>query len=160
MRILIADDDEICRITLRQHLEKLDHEVVSANSGEQALEEWEKKEFPLIISNWRMEGGDGLDLCRGVRSRKNRDYTYFILLTICSSKQNYLEAMDSGVDDFLTKPMNKEDLSIRLRVAERILGFTRQADRLMDLIPICSYCKKIRTSGIDRSSMPSPVRSW
>ena len=144
MRILIAEDDEIRRKTLQRHLEGLGHDVHATTSGSEAWEIFQHEPYPLIISDWLMDGGDGLELCRAVRSQKVRDYTYFILLTIRSSKENYLEAMDSGVDDFLNKPLNKEDLSIRLRVAERILGYSRRVKRLKGLLPICMYCKRVR----------------
>ena len=144
MEILIAEDDKVCRKTLQLHLKQLGHEVRSSGSGTEAWMMFQKDPLPLIISDWMMDDGDGLELCRNVRSRHEKNYTYFILLTSRSGKANYEEAMEAGVDDFLNKPMNRKDLSIRLRVADRILGYAREVNRLKDLLPICMYCKRVR----------------
>jgi PleD family two-component response regulator len=69
---------------------------------------------------------DGLDLCRKVRARPKTEYTYFILLTaIHTGRENMRLAMAAGVDDFLSKPLDREVISMRLRVADRILDYTR-----------------------------------
>jgi DNA-binding response OmpR family regulator len=91
---------------------------------------------------------DGLDLCRKVRGRKKTPYTYFILLTaVETSPENFDIATDAGVDDFFPKPLDRSTIRMRLRVAERILGFTTEIRQLKDLIPICAYCRKIRNDG-------------
>jgi DNA-binding response OmpR family regulator len=92
-----------------------------------------------------MPGLDGLALCQKVRGRAKTDYTYFILLTaINTGRDNLRKAMDSGIDDFLTKPLDREGIFMRLRVAERILQFTTEIKALKELIPICMYCKRVR----------------
>jgi YesN/AraC family two-component response regulator len=79
------------------------------------------------------------------RDRERLEYTYFILLTaIHTGRDNLRQAMDAGVDDFLTKPLDREAIFMRLRVAERILEFTKQIRMLKLLIPICMYCKRVR----------------
>ena len=122
MNILIADDDAITRLLIRAALTKLGHEVQEAKNGAEALEAWRGGEFPLIISDWLMPGLDGLDFCRQIRGAERAHYTYVILLTSLSGKTNYLEAMNAGADDFITKPLEKEAFGARVRVAERILG--------------------------------------
>jgi DNA-binding response OmpR family regulator len=92
-----------------------------------------------------MPGVDGLELCRRIRRRVDAEYVYFILVTARdATKENQEEAADAGVDDFLTKPLDVSELWTRLRVAERILRYTTQVRQLEELLPICSYCKKIR----------------
>ena len=99
----------------------------------------------VIVSDWMMPGLDGLQLCQKVRERPKTEYTYFILLTaIHTGRENLRHAMNAGVDDFLTKPLDREAILMRLRVAERILEFTKQIRLLKELIPICMYCKKVR----------------
>jgi PleD family two-component response regulator len=66
------------------------------------------------------------------------------LLTILGGKTNYLEAMNAGADDFITKPFDSEQLAARLHVAERILGLRKHVTQLEGLLPICACCKKIR----------------
>ena len=95
---------------------------------------------------------EGLDLCRKVRARSG-EYVYFIMLTARSGRAEYLEAMDAGVDDFLTKPLDAVDLQCRLRVAERILGLRKEVQQLEGLLPICSYCKRIRDDANRWSSL-------
>ena len=99
----------------------------------------------VIVSDWLMPEMDGLDLCRRIRGQVNTEYTYFILLTSRTADHaNQREAIEAGVDDFLTKPLDLQELWMRLRVAERILRFTTQVQQLEAFLPICSYCKKVR----------------
>ena len=121
MKILIADDDDITRLLLSSTLTKLGHEVHEAVNGRQAWLAWLAGEFPLIISDWMMPDLDGLEFCRRIRADTRLDYTYIILLTSRAGKNNYLEAMAAGADDFVTKPFEKEAFAARIHVAERIL---------------------------------------
>ena len=67
-----------------------------------------------------------------------------MLTQLSMNDENHQAALEAGVDDFLAKPVNVRDLRLRLHVAERILHFTHEVRALQDLLPICSYCKKIR----------------
>lgn len=125
-------------------MEKMGHEVEVAENGSDAWKIYDRKPFQLIISDWSMPEMDGLELCKKVRSRPETSYTYFILLTSKSKKENYLQAMMAQVDDFLTKPLDQDELMIRLWVASRILGYTTRIQQLEDILPVCSYCKKVR----------------
>lgn len=144
MKTLIAESSEVIRQLLASHLRRLGHEVVLAEDGTQAWQAFQKETVPLIISDSLMPGMDGLTLCRNVRALAQEEYTYFILLTGRSGKENYREAMLTGVDDFLSKDSNPEELFLRLKVAERLLSFMAQIRRLKGLLPICTYCRRIR----------------
>ena len=144
MNILIADDDATSRLVLEATLKKLGHAVVTAQDGQQAWEAFQRTYFPVLISDWLMPHLDGLALCRTIRDLHQTNYTYIVLLTSLGGKTNYLEAMEAGADDFMTKPFDAEQLAARLQVAERILGLRQHVKRLEGLLPICSYCKKIR----------------
>ncbi len=144
MKILIAEDDDVSRKVLQVTLEKAGHEVVAAPGGVEAWESFDQDPLRVVVSDWMMPVLDGLELCKRVRARPGTAYTYFILLTARTGRENYRHAMDAGVDDFLTKPLERDELSIRLHVAQRILGFASRIKQLEDLLPICSYCKKIR----------------
>jgi DNA-binding response OmpR family regulator len=145
MRILIAEDDAVSATILQVTLENAGHEVIVSVNGAAAWEQFNQDPVRVIVSDWMMPELDGLELCKKVRSRPKTEYTYFILLTaIHTGRDNLRMAMDSGVDDFLTKPLDREGVMMRLRVAERIIDFTRQIKVLKDLIPICMYCKKVR----------------
>ena len=145
MKILIAEDDPVSAKILQFTLENAGHEVVLAANGEIAWELFDKDPVRVIVSDWMMPHIDGLEMCMKVRARPKTEYTYFIMLTaIHTGRENLRKAMAAGVDDFLTKPLDREGIIMRLRVAERIVDFTKQIKLLKDLIPICMYCKKIR----------------
>lgn len=144
MKILIAEDDAVARFILVGTLKKHHHELVVALNGEEALSEFRKNYFPVVISDWMMPEMNGLDLCRAIRRVSRDKYSYVLILTSLSGKANYLEAMEAGADDFMNKPFDEEQLVARLRVAERILGLREHVKRLEGMLPICAYCKKIR----------------
>ena len=145
MKILAVEDDPVARAVLRKALQKLGHEVIEAKDGQEAWAVMEAEPVRVIVSDWMMPTLSGLELCRKLRARSGSEYVYFILITANSADSaNRIEAADAGVDDFLSKPLNVEELWMRLRVAERILRFATQVRQLEELLPICSYCKKIR----------------
>ncbi len=145
VKILIAEDDPISMRVLKMTLENEGHEVVSAVNGADAWREFIVQPFEVVVSDWMMPEMDGVQLCQKIRSRKRaRAYCYFIMLTARIGRENHKTAMDAGVDDFLTKPLRPEELILRLRVAKRILQFMREVGELRRLLPICSYCKKVR----------------
>ncbi len=145
MKILIADDDPVAARMLHPALEFFGHQVVVATDGTEAWEIFDREPVRLIVSDWMMPGLDGLALCQKIRGRAKTPYTYFILLTAQETgAENYDLATEAGVDDFLTKPLDRPTIRMRLRVADRILRYTSEIRNLKDLIPICSYCRKIR----------------
>ena len=145
MKILAVEDDAVARAVLKSALQNLGHEVVLAADGEAAWKLVLQESVRVVVSDWMMPGTDGLELCRRIRGRTEAEYVYFILLTARdASEKNQAEAADAGVDDFLTKPLVLSELWTRLRVAERILRYTTRVKQLEELLPICSYCKKIR----------------
>ncbi len=144
MKILIAEDDATSRLVLEATLQKAGHEVVATENGRHAWNACRDQFYPVLISDWKMPDLDGLQLCRAIRQAGGPSYTYIVLLTSHGGKTNYLEAMDAGADDFLTKPADEEELVAKLHVAERILGLRQHVKRLEGILSICAYCKKIR----------------
>jgi sigma-B regulation protein RsbU (phosphoserine phosphatase) len=144
MKILIVDDEPTCLLLLRQLLVQAGHEVFEAPSGVEALNVLEKTPVPLIIADWMMPQMDGLDLFRQVRERKFDWYVYLILLTSREGRADYHSAMQAGADDFMTKPVDGGYLATRIQVAQRILDLQSTVRQLRGLLPICSYCKKIK----------------
>jgi DNA-binding response OmpR family regulator len=145
MKILIAEDDPVSVKILQITLQHYGHEVITAADGVKAWEAFDREPVRVIVSDWMMPGIDGLELCQRVRQRTKTDYTYFILLTaINTGRDNLRKAMDAGIDDFLAKPLDREAILMRLRVAERILEYTTQIRQLKELIPICMFCKRVR----------------
>ena len=148
MKILIAEDDAVASSVLELNLERMGYEVVVTSTGTEAWENFDRDPVRMVISDWMMPGMDGLEFCRKVRARPKTPYTYFILLTARSTNaKNYDLATKAGVDDFLTKPLDRSAIQMRLRVADRILWFTKEVRQLKQLIPICCSCHKIDTGG-------------
>ncbi|HEY5228599.1 MAG TPA: response regulator [Opitutaceae bacterium] len=145
MKVLAVEDDNVSRAVLKKALEGLGHEVIEARDGEEAWAAWLAEKLRVTVSDWQMPKLDGLKLCRRLRAQQGQDYVYFILLTGShASAHNRRAASEAGVDDFLTKPIDISALWMRLRVAERILKYTTQVHQLEEMMPMCSYCKKIR----------------
>ena len=145
MKILAVEDDPLTQMVLEASLRQLGHEVTVVGDGELAWERLRRGGGErVVVSDWLMPGLNGLELCGRLRAA-GLDYTYFILLTQQSAnEENQETALAAGVDDFLVKPVNARELRLRLRVAERILGYTRQVRQLESFLPICSYCKNVR----------------
>src|SRR5688500_16878711 len=110
MKLLLAEDDATSRILFSATLRKLGHTVTTVEDGHKAWEAWQQEEYSLLISDWMMPHIDGLQLCRMIRSETSLQYTYIILLTALDSKGSYLEGMDAGADDFISKPFDEEHL--------------------------------------------------
>ena len=144
MNILVAEDDAVARATLEAVLSAAGHKASVVDNGQAALDCWRLGEHRVVISDWMMPEMDGLELCRRIRERRSDRYTYFMLLTGRAGKASYLTAMEAGIDDFVAKPVDPDELKARLQVAERILGLREQLHALEGLLPICSYCKRIR----------------
>lgn len=147
MNILIVEDDPIAAKVLHFTLERLGHSVIVANSGREAWEKFDAEPSRVIVSDWMMPDVDGLELCKRIRQRPDTEYAYFILLTaINPDKDNCRRAIAAGIDDFLTKPLDRDNIQMRLHVAKRILEFTKRVQQLQALLPTCMYCKRIRES--------------
>lgn len=149
MKILIAEDDPASLLLLQVQLRRMGHEVTATPDGRQAWAALEQERFPVLISDCMMPEMDGLELTRRIRAERKASYTYVILLTAYGGREEYLHGMDAGADDFLSKPFDPEQLETRLRVAQRVLGLERDLAQISGLLPICSYCRRIRDKGDD-----------
>ena len=125
-RVLVVDDSRLQRRILVSFLKKWGFEVLEADSGEAALALCDTVSLDLILSDWMMPGMSGLDLCRAFRNLSRDGYGYFILLTSKSETADIAEGLDAGADDFLTKPVNPDELRARIAAGERILGMQRE----------------------------------
>jgi sigma-B regulation protein RsbU (phosphoserine phosphatase) len=159
MRILIAEDDPVSRTVLARMLTISGHDVVATADGRAAWEILEREDAPkLAILDWMMPELDGVEVCRRVHDLARPEPTYLILLTAKDQKEDVVEGLDSGANDYIVKPFDRRELHSRVRVGERVVQLQRdlgervrelqfamaQVHQLQELLPICSYCKKIR----------------
>lgn len=159
MKILIAEDDLISRRVLAATLEKFGYEVIVAADGAEAWDALQVPDAPqLAILDWMMPELDGVELCQRVRSQPTQNPPYLILLTAKSGKADVVTGLDAGANDYLTKPFDSTELRARVQVGVHVLELQNilaariveleealsQVKRLQGLLPICSYCKKIR----------------
>jgi DNA-binding response OmpR family regulator len=147
MNVLVVDDDPVARTLLEALLRPLGHTVAVAGDGVEAWEASRLFRYPVVIADWMMPQLDGLELVRRLRAAGDDKYTYVILVSAQGGRGRYLEGMAAGADDFLTKPIDTDELRARLHVAERILGLRKEVSELRGILPTCSYCKRIRDDG-------------
>lgn len=121
MRILIVDDDEITLELLGATLSHDGHEVLQAHNGLEAMENLEHNSVELVITDWMMPGMTGVDLVARIRQLYTNRYIYTILLTSRGDKVDIIEGLNSGADDFIVKPFDPTELSVRVKAGQRIL---------------------------------------
>jgi two-component system cell cycle response regulator len=127
MKVLIADDEPIQQLLLETLLTKWGHEVIRAKNGEEAFLILQREQPPrAAILDWMMPGMDGVRICRELRALPKHPYIYILLLTAKDQRKDLVEAFQAGVDDFLAKPVNPEELKARLHAGERILDLEEQ----------------------------------
>lgn len=129
MRVLVVEDSILQRRILSTSLKKWGFEVFEADSGLAALDICKKTPPDLVISDWMMPGMDGTEFCQAFRAMDREGYGYFILLTSKSDKGEVAEGLDFGADDFVSKPVNLNELRARISAGERIISMERQLQR-------------------------------
>jgi phosphoserine phosphatase RsbU/P len=133
-RILLVDDSAPQRKVLAKMLQRWGYAVVEATSGAEALDVALRSEIDIVLSDWVMPGMSGVEFCRAFRALERRRYGYFVLLTSKSEKEDVALGLDSGADDFLTKPVNSGELRARLLAGERIVGMQEELRDKNDLL--------------------------
>jgi DNA-binding response OmpR family regulator len=159
MRILIAEDDPISRRVLESTLSKWGYETVVTSDGNEAWLAMQGDDAPeLAILDWMMPKLDGVQICELARNHVRTRSVYIILLTAKGTKSDIVTGLDSGADDYIVKPFDREELHARLKVGLRILELQNRLDTRIDelqkalseikqlqgIMPICSHCKRIR----------------
>jgi diguanylate cyclase (GGDEF)-like protein len=136
MRILVAEDDLVSLHLLHTRLVDWGYTVTGVSDGQKALGVLQGPESPrLAILDWIMPGLDGIEVCREVRKRGQKPYIYILILTSKGRKQDIVEGLEAGADDYLIKPYDPHELRARLRAARRILDLQEQlgsAHRLIE----------------------------
>lgn len=140
MRILIVDDDRFLRRLLQASLTRAGHEVLEAADGQSAWEQLQHAAVRLVITDWLMPGLDGPALIRRIRAANFPGYTYIILLTAKGSKDDVVDGLEAGADDYLTKPFDPGELRARVAIGERILDLeARLSESLSQLQVLATH---------------------
>jgi DNA-binding response OmpR family regulator len=160
MKVLIADDDRLTAAMLQRRLEGWGLELVVVSDGAEAWKAIERDPaIALAILDWMMPSIEGPELCRRIRLDEKHAHIYLLLVTARDSRADIVSGMDAGADDYLTKPIDPEEFRVRLnaglrvvmlqqRLAVRVRQLEEAASsivRLHGLLPICSYCKNVRS---------------
>lgn len=134
MKILIVDDDKTSRIMLKIVLQKWQFEVVEAENGLEAWNILTKPDFPrLLIMDWMMPQLTGPELCRKISAELDRELFYILMLTAKGEREDLIEGLNAGADDFVAKPWNNEELRARINVGHRVLKLQEQAAKRQKL---------------------------
>jgi DNA-binding response OmpR family regulator len=143
-RILVAEDDPVSRELISARLTKWGYEVLVTGTGMDAMMELRKKDAPsLAILDWMMPGMDGVEICRRVREADR--VLYIILLTARSSKENVIQGLEAGADDYLIKPFDKDELHARILVGLRVMALqTALAERVAELEAASALIGKLK----------------
>jgi sigma-B regulation protein RsbU (phosphoserine phosphatase) len=154
VRVLIADDD-LVTAAVSASVSAWGFDVVVAHDGNAAWDCLFAEPPPsLAIVDWEMPGLNGPELCRRLRADGTRAHLYLLLLTARSSPTDIVAGLEAGADDYLVKPVNLSELRARLHVGVRVVTLQERLAKkvttldkvrqLRGLLPICSYCKRIR----------------
>ena len=159
MKIAIAEDDPVSLKLLQKMLENWGHKVYPARDGKEG---WDTlcahPDVHILITDWMMPKMSGLQLIRKLRESVRDSYTYILMITAMDRKENIVEGLEAGADDYVVKPFDRAELRVRVHAGERIISLERELaehvkeledilahiKKLEGLLPICSHCKKIR----------------
>lgn len=147
--VLVVDDSRLQRSILRKNLEKWGYRVEEVSCGREALDFCRVTPPDLVISDWMMPEMDGIEFCRDFKGLDNDRFGYFILLTSKSEKDEIVQGLDNGADDFLTKPVSSAELRARLLAGERILEMERELTRKNKLVEAAHEELKLLYKSID-----------
>jgi sigma-B regulation protein RsbU (phosphoserine phosphatase) len=158
-RVLLAEDEPVTRRLLEGQMTAFGFDVVSVSDGLKAWSALQEADAPqLVVLDWNMPGLDGPDICQRIRMSARTGYTYMLLVTARNAKADVVEGLSAGADDFISKPVDPDELHARLRTGERIVRLEQalahqvkelkaaaeHVRELQGMIPICMHCKRIR----------------
>jgi phosphoserine phosphatase RsbU/P len=158
-RVLLAEDEPVTRRLLEAQMTRFGFDVTSVPDGLRAWDALQNADAPsLVVLDWNMPGLDGPDVCRKIRESARSGYTYMLLVTARNAKSDVVQGLSAGADDFISKPVDPDELHARLKTGERIVRLehtlatqvkelqaaSEHVRELQGMIPICMHCKRIR----------------
>jgi diguanylate cyclase (GGDEF)-like protein len=121
MNVLVAEDDPVTLRMLEATLQKWGYEVIRVRSGREAEEIVLRKGVRLLICDWMLPEMSGTELCRRIRSAEGGRFVYIIILSARDRREDLVEGLRAGADDYLTKPFDRQELEVRVRAGQRLL---------------------------------------
>jgi sigma-B regulation protein RsbU (phosphoserine phosphatase) len=170
VKVLIVEDDPFFLRVLQKRIASEGYRVASAVDGREGMKAIVTFEPDLVVSDWMMPGVDGLELCQSVKTGLREAAPYFILLTAKGEISDKLLGLQTGADDYLTKPCDQGELMARVRAGVRIVSLTQQLRRsVADLqvanaelgvvrattgsvappVAVCAGCRRVRSGDGD-----------
>ncbi len=128
LKILVADDSAVYRKLVEQTLSQDRYSILFAKTGASAIELFEQHRPTLVITDWVMPDLTGIEVCRQIRASAQGSYTYIIIVTSASEKENVVEGLEAGADDYLTKPFHPKELLLRVGVGSRLVELHQQIE--------------------------------
>ena len=165
MKILLIEDDIITNRILAKNLTDMGFDVITTFNGLQGWEAYCREDVHFVITDWMMPDMNGLEVLKNIRERDDKSFCYIILLTAKNNKDDVIEGISHGANDYITKPFDKDELAVRVKAGQHMVELQQelletnkeqeklilqlkdalsQIRQLSGLLPICSYCKKIR----------------
>jgi type IV pilus assembly protein PilB len=130
VRVLVAEDDTKSRKILKKTVEGFGHECLLARDGQEAWELYQNTpDVDVVISDREMPGIDGLELCRRIRRANPAGYTFFVFLSAPEEEEDHSVVMRVGADDVIAKPLDSEQLRLKLLTASRVTSLRRRLNR-------------------------------
>jgi two-component system cell cycle response regulator len=127
-KVLVVDDSPIYRKLIEQSLPSENYHILFAKNGREALDVFGEQRPAVVITDWSMPDISGLELCQHIRKDFPQHYTYLILITSNSNKEQVVEGLAAGADDYLTKPFHSGELAARVAVGRRIIELHGQIE--------------------------------
>lgn len=136
--ILVVDDDIVSRTVVEKHLVKAGFAVATASNGVEALDQFDRHFYPIVLTDWMMPEIDGPRLCRLIREKKTDGYVFIVLITSRDSKTDIVSGLESGADDYLTKPIHPAEMIARINTGIRILKLEKSLKKANEEIRLLS----------------------
>ncbi|MBT8340403.1 MAG: diguanylate cyclase [Desulfatitalea sp.] len=136
--ILIVDDDVVSRTVVQKYLHKAGFKVIPAFNGKEAIALFDQHFCPIVLTDWMMPELDGPQLCRMIRERETAGYVFIILITSRDSKTDIVSGLEAGADDYLTKPIDRDELVARIKTGIRILKLEQSLKQANEEIRLLS----------------------
>ena len=159
--ILLAEDDLISRRLFEKILSKEGFTVTSVANGREALDLFRRQFFPIVLTDWQMPEMEGPELCRAIREENPDRYVFIIMLTAKGSKDDIINGLGAGADDYLTKPAHHAELLARIKSGIRFLELERSLKAAVDEIHLMSITDPltgIYNRGYINERLPQEIR--